>query len=365
MKKKVILLYPYYKTKSGSYNRYLLLERLFKNIKIPVKLIILNQIDSNSEIIKILIRIIKFIRIEFLIFFYVIIKDYYFITDFNPSIIGLFSKKVIIQIHDLSWENINFKRHSMSLHKIFKFFIKNYSNILTVSKTSLKSLVKITNKKNKASYLYNSVNYEFIVSSNKIGRMKNPHQNNLFSKSINIKLPNIIYIATLSARKCHSDLLKALSETNSSLIVNLIGYPNDKNIEKIIRSNTYINCKQIRSYINYFPQLSQIDLCILLMYSSAYVSTSLDEGFGIPLLEAKLYGLPLIVRDIEINKELFPEANYFKTTKQLSKLLSVIRPLSEKDIQIRKKLLLEMNENNLVQNFNYSELSNSLTDLFQ
>ena len=48
-----------------------------------------------------------------------------------------------------------------------------------------------------------------------------------------------------------------------------------------------------------------------LLYSSAYVSTSMIEGFGIPVLEAQLYEIPLIIRDIEINRELFPQSLFF------------------------------------------------------
>ena len=108
MKKKIILLYPYYRGISGAYNRYLLLENLVKRAGFNVEFILLKDKKFNSKFTKIIYKLIKFLKVESLIFFYSVFKNYYFITDFNPSIIALFSKKVLIQIHDVSWENKKF-----------------------------------------------------------------------------------------------------------------------------------------------------------------------------------------------------------------------------------------------------------------
>ena len=224
MHKKVILLYPYYNRISGAYNRYLLLEKLLKRIKFPVKLLILKN-NHNS----ILIKIIKFLKVESIIFYYCFCKNYILITDYNPSIFALFSKNIFIQIHDVSWQNKNFKRHTLFLYKIFKFFIRYYSNILTVSKTSKININEISCRKKRTEYLYNSVNLDFIKQSNNIAM-----QNTIFSKnnildSINFDIPNLIYIATLTPRKCHEDLLEALTKNDILFNLNLIGFPTDKN----------------------------------------------------------------------------------------------------------------------------------------
>ena len=38
----------------------------------------------------------------------------------------------------------------------------------------------------------------------------------------------------------------------------------------------------------------------------------MDEGFGIPVLEAQIYKIPIILRDLDINRELFPKAKFLK-----------------------------------------------------
>ena len=363
MNKKIILLYPYYCGVSGAYNRYILLEQLLKRSGFSVKFILFYDKKYNSNLSKTLYRLINFLKVESLIFFYSILKGYYFITDFNPSIFALLSKKVLIQIHDISWKKKVFARHNSFFYQIFKFFIKYYSNILTVSKTSMKEIKKVSGRKKIVYYLYNSVSENYIKESNKIGKEKFFVNKDNTSKMLNKSLPNILYIATLIPRKCHLDLLEALSKTESILNVNLVGLPIDKKILEFIQTKKTSSGNIIKSNINYFPKLSQKELCNLLIYSSAYISTSLKEGFGIPVLEAKLYKVPLIIRDIDINRELFPEATFFESTSQLAKLLNELKSIPKLQIDNRKKIASNINEDNIIDLFNYSNLSNELKNI--
>ena len=358
--KKIILIYPYFNGISGAYNRYLLLEKLIKRENFKSKLILFKDKKSSSNFTKIIYKFLRFLKVEVLIIFYSFFKNYYLITDFNPSITALFSKNVFIQIHDVSWVNRNFIRHNLFSYRVFKFFIKYYQNILTVSKTSMLAIKKVSGRKKRISYLYNSVNEDYINQSNCIGKDRNVIENSIISKSINLNLPNLIYIASLTPRKCHLDLIEALLKTNILFNLNLVGLPTDKKILDFIKSKKALFGKSIKSKINYYPKLSQKDLCYLLLYSSAYISTSMDEGFGIPLLEASLYDIPLIIRDIEVNRELFPKAIFFKSSFQLTKLLNNLKPLSKVDINERKKIISNLNSENIPSLFNYSFLSKEL-----
>ena len=363
MQKKIILLYPYFNGISGAFNRYLLLEKLFKRTNIKVKLIVLKDKRSNSAFTNIFNKLFKFIQVESIIFFYSVLRNYYFITDFNPSIVALFSKNVLIQIHDVSWENKLFARHNIFFYKLLKVFIKYYSNIITVSKTSMIAICKVSMRKKRTFYLYNSVSKEFIIHSNKIGQYHDELRKNNIPKSIKLNLPNILYIATLTPRKSHLDLLSALSKTNKFLNINLVGLPSDKRILELIKNKINERSEYINFNINYFPKLSQKDLCDLLIYSSAYISTSLYEGFGIPVLEANLYNLPLIIRDLDINRELFPKAKFFKSNLQLSNFLNDLEPLSDEEFKKRKTIALNMQQDNLIKAFNYLTLSQELKSI--
>jgi len=361
--KKVVLLYPYYNGISGAYNRYLLLEKLLIKNNFNVKLIILENKKFNFFIIKIIFKLIRFLQVESLIIFYSIFRNHYFITDFNPSIIALFSKNVFIQIHDVSWINKKFVRHNLFSYRILRFFIKYYTNVITVSKTSMLAIKKVSSRKKSISFLYNSVSMAYIKESNNIGKDYINDQETKIIKSINFNIPNILYIATLTPRKCHLDLLESLAENDNLFNVNFIGLPTDKKILDLIKARRSLFGKDIKSNINYFPKLSQKDLCILLLYSSAYISTAMDEGFGIPVLEAQLYTIPLIIRDLAINRELFPKAKFFKTNFELTKLLNNMKNLSKTELQQRKKILSNLNEDNISQFFSYSSLSKKIKNI--
>ena len=361
--KKIILLYPYYSGISGAYNRYLLLEKLLRKTNFDVRLIILDNKKFNFFIFKIIYKFIKFLHVESLIIFYSILRNYYFITDFNPSISALFSKNVFIQIHDVSWINKNFVRHNFLSYKIFKFFIKYYANIITVSNTSMLAILKVSNRKKRISFLYNSVGKAYIQESNNLGKDYINVKESKIIKSINYDSPNLLYIATLTPRKCHLDLLESLANNDNLFNVNFVGLPTDKKILELIKTRRSLCGKDIKSNINFFSKLSQKDLCILLLYSSAYVSTSMDEGFGIPVLEAQLYKIPLIVRDLDVNRELFPKANFFKTNLQLTKLLKDIKHLSEAEIDQRKRIISNISQDNISHLFSYSSLSKKINNI--
>ena len=89
----------------------------------------------------------------------------------------------------------------------------------------------------------------------------------------------------------------------------------------------------------------------------------MNEGFGIPVLEAQLYKIPLIIRDIEINRELFPDAKFFKSNSQLTNLLNDVKSLSKAEIEERKKIISLINQDNINQRFSYSNLSKKLEDI--
>ena len=65
---------------------------------------------------------------------------------------------------------------------------------------------------------------------------------------------------------------------------------------------------------------------------------------------------------MDINRELFPSANFFKTNIEFENLLNLLKPLSLNEIKERKKNLSGIKEDNLIRLFNYSELSKRLID---
>ena len=44
--------------------------------------------------------------------------------------------------------------------------------------------------------------------------------------------------------------------------------------------------------------------------ASAFLSPSFDEGFGLPVAEAQMFGKQILLSDISVYRELFPDAKF-------------------------------------------------------
>ena len=80
----------------------------------------------------------------------------------------------------------------------------------------------------------------------------------------------------------------------------------------------------------------------LLEGAFALVSASKDEGFGIPLVEAMSHGIPLVVSDISIFREVASSAGHFFDPTDPATFASQVRTLSEhRNWEVASKLSLE------------------------
>jgi glycosyltransferase involved in cell wall biosynthesis len=74
---------------------------------------------------------------------------------------------------------------------------------------------------------------------------------------------------------------------------------------------------------------SEADYLALLETATALVTTSLDEGFGLPLVEAMSLGTPVVVSDIPIFREIGGEAALYVPATDAQAVASTIRSLEE------------------------------------
>ena len=111
----------------------------------------------------------------------------------------------------------------------------------------------------------------------------------------------------------------------------------------------YIDQYNLNDYIDIPGYLNQQEIKKLYSESLIYVFPSLDEGFGIPLIESMKSKVPVICSDIEIFKEIGGDSVlYFKASNHtdLYEKLNILINNSE----LRKNLIKLGNEN--VKRFN-------------
>ena len=122
-----------------------------------------------------------------------------------------------------------------------------------------------------------------------------------------------LMVGTLEPRKGHTVALQAFSkiikENNKDCHLLIIGHDGWKNDE--IRNR--INSSEFKGNVLWIEDASDEELSWAYAHADALIAASKDEGFGLPLVEAAHFGLPIICSDIPIFQEVTQgNADYFK-----------------------------------------------------
>lgn len=116
---------------------------------------------------------------------------------------------------------------------------------------------------------------------------------------------NFIAISSIEPRKDFKTIIKAFAILETSGIkLEIIG-----GSSHVFKSLDF----DIPSNVTFLGRLTDDDLKKKLASAFGFISSSLYEGFGLPVLEAQSYGVPTIISDIPVYRELFGEsAMYFE-----------------------------------------------------
>lgn len=138
--------------------------------------------------------------------------------------------------------------------------------------------------------------------------------------------PHLLSVGRIELRKNYVVLLDALLTLSQAgyrcylTIVGSLGYGHEHVLD-FIRRNNMAHAVQIRSNV------SDNELRMLYEGADLFVYPSLYEGFGIPVLEAMSFGLPVVASDIQTNHELLGHAGiFFKPTnsQELAELIYLV-----------------------------------------
>ena len=249
--------------------------------------------------------------------------------------------KSIVTIHDLLFLKYpNF--YNYIDRKIYylksKIACQQANAIIATSEQTKKDIINLLKiKEDKIHVIYQTCQPEFIHYK--------------AHKTINIKEPYILYVGSIEERKNLIFLLQAIKEMNQEIKLVCIGrkYKYYKKVQKFIQRH---KLTQRVSFLN-------IDdtniLAELYRKSRALIYPSIDEGFGIPIIEAMYSKIPVITSNKAIFKEIggvhsyyFEEAN---VESLIEKILEVWTDSKQRDDKIEKNFqyVQKFNENTHVQ----------------
>lgn len=213
----------------------------------------------------------------------------------------LYRKKFISTIHDLtpliyktgqsSTKNpFIYEIKHFILRLVLKQQINNAQKILTPTETVKSQLVKYYGNHigKKITSIYEGINYEFI----------NNHENEQLKTEYNDRF--FIYVGNFYPHKNIDNLIKAFVKVNANYRLILLG-PNDYFSARIYHLINQLNQeKRIILFKN--PNIE--DLIYFYKNAQALIHPSLSEGFGLPIIEAMYFNLPIIASNIDVFKEI-------------------------------------------------------------
>ncbi len=239
---------------------------------------------------------------------------YYDVSDIPAE------SKVVFTIHDLIYE-----RESNILGQKKLELAKRADKLIAVSQATKNDIVEL-----------------FGISADKIeviyhGSSLFPEQANLMRKKPeNLPTDFLLYVGNRGGYKNFDGLVHAIAsllKKRSSLHLVCVGKkPFNPSELELFRS---LGVEQ--KIVNY-SDIDDNQLAYLYCHAKAFVFPSLNEGFGIPILEAWSCGTPLILSQNACFEEVAADAGcYFDPSNADSILMSIEAVLD--DIQLRKELI--------------------------
>ncbi|MEK7495268.1 MAG: glycosyltransferase family 1 protein [Patescibacteria group bacterium] len=243
--------------------------------------------------------------------------------------------KQIVTIHDLAYlyfpEDFT-KKDLWQLKNWTKFSIKNAAQIIAVSKTTKKDIIKNYGvNERKISVIYNGFEKQF--NKLKIDNLK-------FIENCKLKIENyILFVGTIQPRKNLEVLIDAFNkfiQTNKDfklIIAGKKGWLYKSIFEKV-------KTMSLEDKVIFTGHVADEEL--IWYYRSAFclILPSLYEGFGIPVLEAMNYGCPTILSMTSSLPEIGGDASLYFDPKNSDDLLEKLITLHDND-KLRKELILK------------------------
>jgi glycosyltransferase involved in cell wall biosynthesis len=136
--------------------------------------------------------------------------------------------------------------------------------------------------------------------------------------------PTFLMVGTIEPRKGYSQVLDAFDRLWAEggdynlVFVGKEGWSVESLVSRVLQHPEYM------SRLHWYQGLSDDGLVLLYEQSVCLIAASEGEGFGLPLIEAAQFGLPIIARDIPVFREVAEGAAYFFKASNGAELVRVI-----------------------------------------
>ena len=188
---------------------------------------------------------------------------------------------------------------------------------------------------------------------------KNKSSNLLLNYNYKNKLtkPYFIFVGGTEKRKNLIFLLKVLKAQRNLNII-CVG-KKDSNYDNI---KNYINQNKIDNQINFIKAKTTKDLASLYKNSLGLIYPSIDEGFGIPIIEAMNCSIPIIIPKNEICKEIGGKYSFYFIQNNIKSILEQLNYIINNKEEVKLRVL---KNNDYVKKFSNKKQGEQLIELYQ
>tara|TARA_Y100000589_G_scaffold139733_3_gene133506 strand:- start:3950 stop:5047 length:1098 start_codon:yes stop_codon:yes gene_type:complete len=258
----------------------------------------------------------------------------------------------VVTIHDLLF--LKYPHFYKKIdRKIYQFKSKqscqDSTKIIATSQSTKSDIVNYFNiSPEKIHVIYQSCHSDFI----------NHKQINITNEILElIKRPYLLFVGRIEERKNLILLIQALRKFKE---VHLICVGKKTNYFKKVKKS--ILEAKFQKQITFIDYVDNITLSFLYKNSRGLVYPSIDEGFGIPIIEAMYCSTPVIVSNKKIFKEIGGNYTYYFEQNQEESLTELIKKIwydsKERDNRITQNL-------NYVKKFNEKQQATEIITLYK
>jgi len=291
--------------------------------------------------------------------------DLVFFTQFNHPI--MFKKPYIIIVHDLTTFGY-FKYENplkvLMFKKVMKSAVYDSKKIITVSNNTKSELLenyKINEDKIEAIYLGVDKNYLRISRMDQADRVKIGDK---FKKYYEISGNYLLYTGMWKKHKNLIRLIKAFEIANNRLsssekVQLVLAGKIDRDQPEVVAEIERVNNHKIADRTATDPIFTagfvpEELLSAAYAGAMAYVQPSLNEGFGLPPLEAMACGAPVVASNISATPEVLADAAYYFNPENVNEMAKKIS-----DVVSNQRLRLDLRQKGLQQVKKYSWQNNA------
>jgi len=204
------------------------------------------------------------------------------------------------------------------------------------------------------------VTYEGIDKKYQISNIKYQISNLKILRKYNIEKPFVIYTGSLYPHKNVEVLIRAVKKLNKEIRLYLVIVCARNIFYK--RFLQKVEKLGVKDYVNFVGFVPDEELVTIYQQAEVFVFPSLIEGFGLPGLEAMACGLPVLVSDIPVFREIYKDAVIYFDPFSINDLAEKIKKII-KDKKLKEKLRLKAKK--LISSYSWEKMAKKTIKIYR